>query len=466
MQEVRKLIDKLGVLVSRARKARSIKEALSQIVPPRLVREALQDHREEELFAVLSVKCEIDEAELLQQTAQRLGFALTQTLQAPTAKLLELSGIEASTFRQALAVPQEALSAAGYCIAIANPLQVEVAEFERRGIRVYLSTKAAIAEAWKAYDEAEGQSVQKRQAEELSEAQLRIVLSKLATDAHYCGGQAVFLGEPDEGSYQFLAPEATYAGRIHYSVYRTLLAMLSRGGVLSLPVESELISEIRLSLTRSFAQVVICLVWELKNRETPVEDLVGPYANTGQISAGKEESVVATNDETAANDTPVDEAQVVAESPAPQEIKTGKKASLLLVDDDERFLTLLSWILESKGFTVHKESDARQALNLLQSAELHIDLLISDVHMPNMDGEIFLQELRRRGLGLPVLMLTSDEETLLEAELALLGADAFVRKQEDPRLLIAWVNNLVKRRQQQPGQLRLQAQRAACASLQ
>ncbi|MCB0325657.1 MAG: response regulator, partial [Bdellovibrionales bacterium] len=70
----------------------------------------------------------------------------------------------------------------------------------------------------------------------------------------------------------------------------------------------------------------------------------------------------------------------------------------------------------------------------------------SDVHMPEMDGGAFLEAVRRRVRGIPILMLTSDEDEQLEAELVAAGADAFVRKHDDVRVLLAWCSNLAARR--------------------
>ena len=62
-----------------------------------------------------------------------------------------------------------------------------------------------------------------------------------------------------------------------------------------------------------------------------------------------------------------------------------------------------------------------------------------------MDGGSFLARVRKRFSDLPIVMLTSDEDDLLEIELVELGADAFVRKCDDVRVLVAWCSNLSSR---------------------
>lgn len=63
--------------------------------------------------------------------------------------------------------------------------------------------------------------------------------------------------------------------------------------------------------------------------------------------------------------------------------------------------------------------------------------------MPLMDTKKFLSRCVARHRSLPVLILTSDEE--VQAELAELGAYAFLNKSENPKVLLSWLINLIKR---------------------
>ena len=65
--------------------------------------------------------------------------------------------------------------------------------------------------------------------------------------------------------------------------------------------------------------------------------------------------------------------------------------------------------------------------------------------MPQLDGALFLKRLRQFDAEQPVIILTSDSDQLLEAELAMLGANAFVRKDDDLRVLLAWCHSLWQR---------------------
>jgi diguanylate cyclase (GGDEF)-like protein len=101
---------------------------------------------------------------------------------------------------------------------------------------------------------------------------------------------------------------------------------------------------------------------------------------------------------------------------------------VLLVDDDENFLTWLTHLTRRLGFQVETASDGAQAMHLLR---LHsYDLLISDLEMPRMDGFELIAAVRRdEQLGQQyAVMLTSHDE--LDSKIAALAAgyDDFLSK--------------------------------------
>ena len=123
------------------------------------------------------------------------------------------------------------------------------------------------------------------------------------------------------------------------------------------------------------------------------------------------------------------------------------KRRVFLVDDDSRFCAILGQILEQRGYEVTSCHDGDKALSLIRSGAGDPDLIICDIHMPRTDGVVFLKQLRQMGKYIPLLMVTSDEDVALEAELVELGADAYVRKQEDLKVLLAWCRNLSRKAQ-------------------
>ncbi|TEU15444.1 MAG: response regulator [Anaerolineales bacterium] len=80
---------------------------------------------------------------------------------------------------------------------------------------------------------------------------------------------------------------------------------------------------------------------------------------------------------------------------------------ILVVDDDSFILRLVSYILETEGYTVVTAADGREALGLL--AEHQPDLVICDISMPELDGFATIEAIRAdpETQELPVIMLTS-----------------------------------------------------------
>ncbi len=79
---------------------------------------------------------------------------------------------------------------------------------------------------------------------------------------------------------------------------------------------------------------------------------------------------------------------------------------VLIVDDEEDLLNLVSAIFRSEGFEVLTANSGEAALEILESE--HVDLILLDVMMPEMDGWTVASEIKSRGLaiGTPIAMLT------------------------------------------------------------
>jgi len=116
---------------------------------------------------------------------------------------------------------------------------------------------------------------------------------------------------------------------------------------------------------------------------------------------------------------------------------------ILLVDDDEALCELLSEYLKSEGFSVSAVHDGAQAIGIAQEREW--DAIILDVMLPGMSGFDVLKRLKPV-VSAPVLMLTArgeDTDTVVGLEL---GADDYVAKPCSPRVLVARLRALLRRR--------------------
>lgn len=109
-------------------------------------------------------------------------------------------------------------------------------------------------------------------------------------------------------------------------------------------------------------------------------------------------------------------------------------ARILLVEDDEGLRRAMTRILESDGFTVVPARDGREAFELIEKGD--IDVVVSDVAMPNMTGLELLAQVRRFDMELPVILVTGGptEEDALEAKKY--GALNYLAKPLDPNRLL------------------------------
>jgi two-component system cell cycle sensor histidine kinase/response regulator CckA len=84
--------------------------------------------------------------------------------------------------------------------------------------------------------------------------------------------------------------------------------------------------------------------------------------------------------------------------------------TILVVDDDPVVRKLLALVLEEEGFQVLIAKDGPDALRIAESNPGEVDLLVSDVRMPGMDGPSLARTLRAADPALPVLLVSGDCE--------------------------------------------------------
>ncbi|WP_418637558.1 PAS domain S-box protein [Winogradskyella sp.] len=124
--------------------------------------------------------------------------------------------------------------------------------------------------------------------------------------------------------------------------------------------------------------------------------------------------------------------------------------TILIVDDNYQNLYLLKVILEEAGYNVIEAKDGKEGLDLLQHTfdnNGKVDLIISDILMPVMDGYIFCQECKKNTLfsKIPFIYYTSTYTEQLDEEFALkLGAVHFLRKPTDQDKILDVIQGLFK----------------------
>jgi two-component system, chemotaxis family, chemotaxis protein CheY len=109
--------------------------------------------------------------------------------------------------------------------------------------------------------------------------------------------------------------------------------------------------------------------------------------------------------------------------------------TVLIVDDSSVMRKIVERALRQAGLNLIKVVEAGSGREGLEALEREsVDLIVSDINMPNMDGLEFLRQTQSRGLakGVPVVMITTEsgEEHVREALAA--GAQGYIRKPFTP----------------------------------
>ncbi len=100
--------------------------------------------------------------------------------------------------------------------------------------------------------------------------------------------------------------------------------------------------------------------------------------------------------------------------------------NILVVDDEEILRRLLDKILSREGHLVRLASSGREALATLRDNS--IDIVVSDIKMPGMDGFALLKEIKRQHPDIGVIMMTAYADTCSVKDALLLGADDYIMK--------------------------------------
>jgi CheY-like chemotaxis protein len=119
--------------------------------------------------------------------------------------------------------------------------------------------------------------------------------------------------------------------------------------------------------------------------------------------------------------------------------------SILIVDDSRTAQMLVRTMLQGiRGASFLTAGNGREALDVLSRNV--VDLMVTDVNMPEMDGIELVREVRktRDRKSLPILIMTALGETLARDEGLALGADAYLLKPIGRHELIAHADGLLK----------------------
>ncbi len=118
-------------------------------------------------------------------------------------------------------------------------------------------------------------------------------------------------------------------------------------------------------------------------------------------------------------------------------------ASILAVDDSASMRQMVGFTLKGAGFDVVEAVDGQDALRIAKGKK--VNLVITDVNMPNMDGISLVRELRALAdyKFIPILLLTTESGDGKKAEGKAAGATGWLVKPFNPEQLLATIKKVL-----------------------
>ncbi|MFW2490320.1 DNA-binding response regulator [Clostridium chromiireducens] len=116
---------------------------------------------------------------------------------------------------------------------------------------------------------------------------------------------------------------------------------------------------------------------------------------------------------------------------------------ILIVEDDKELCELFSTVLVKNGYNSTCARDGIEALDILDRE--YIDLIISDIMMPNMDGFELTKTIRETQFNIPILIITARESFQDKQRGFMLGTDDYMVKPIDVNEMILRVGALLRR---------------------
>ena len=117
--------------------------------------------------------------------------------------------------------------------------------------------------------------------------------------------------------------------------------------------------------------------------------------------------------------------------------------NILVVEDDKNLRKLVTTYLQRNKYNTYEATNGEEALNVLDQS--YIDLIVSDIMMPKMDGYELIKSLREAKYDVPILIITAKSEIEDKKEGFLLGADDYMVKPIDIEEMLLRIQVLLRR---------------------
>ena len=417
-----------------SRKLPSLVRAMDDLVPRKVMREVVASSHDRRQWGVLAAAwVGVSEREFFTAAAKAMGVTLEERVSPPD---LTTFGNQArqvlGELRRCGAVVVLEGRAVLRIVAV-DPAEVRTLSLYESHIPVSLASWSEIA---RALDAAERTLVESESNSEYREAKRRQevcgkILSIIIREASSHGAQSVEIVTLDgKTRYQFGTSHGkTATGAILPEVVQELLKYLC--GLDGSVLKNETYGDVVLRSLGSASN--FRLSWGApRMRRSDAETIIVPAEPSDALSNSPSRA-----------ERPADPGTVSPGYLSQQ----AEDEPVLVVDDNPMFCRVLERLLRREGVHPCFADNGVVALEKLEVAQSVLPkVIICDLHMPVMNGREFLSRLKRdpRLQAIPIIMLTSDEDIDVELQLLAEGADAFVSKAKDPRVLTTQVQRLLK----------------------
>ncbi|MGX7417968.1 response regulator transcription factor [Carnobacterium gallinarum] len=119
------------------------------------------------------------------------------------------------------------------------------------------------------------------------------------------------------------------------------------------------------------------------------------------------------------------------------------KQTILLVDDEKTIIDISKKYLEKEGYKVYQAISAKEAFAIFNTE--NIDLIITDIMMPEIDGYEFMIDILEKNEQIPFIFITAKNANQDRLYSLTLGADDYITKPFNPLELVLRVKNILRR---------------------
>lgn len=127
----------------------------------------------------------------------------------------------------------------------------------------------------------------------------------------------------------------------------------------------------------------------------------------------------------------------------PELAKNTKKENILITEDEEKVLSVLSRAIGSAGYNVYSASNAEEALRIFSKTKVHIDLLVTDIMMPGLNGKELADSAIKTNPKLKIIYISGYSDNALFKEGVIAPDIALLRKPFLPGKLIDEIRKIL-----------------------